>query len=112
MSHAASELGSLRPPQEGTAVPSGGREMAGESGVDGLQSSTETQAGPRSPAVHQHRLTAYCVLPGHFPRGAFQLVAQPPGGDCHLPVSLYFLLKGNCFTSLCSFLPDNHVNQS
>ena len=87
--------------------------MAGESGADGLQSSTETQAGPRSPAVHQHRLMAYCVLPRRFPRvGPSQPVAHPSQGERYLPLSLYFLLKGNCFTSLCSFLPDNHVNRS
>ena len=112
MSLTANGWGSLWLPQEGTAGPSGGRQSGGESGIDGLQTSTETQALPqelsRPPALPDSLL---CASPALSPRGAVSARSPPLSRQSYLPLLLYFLLEDNCFTLLCFFLPDNHVNQ-
>ena len=112
MSHTANGGGSLWLPQEAAAGPSGGRRRGGESGVDGLQTSTETQALPqelsRPPALPDSLL---CASPALSPCGAVSARSPPLSRRSHLPLLLYFLLEDDCFTLSCFFLPDNHVNQ-
>ena len=105
MSLTANGWGSLWLPQEGTAGPSGGRQRGGESGVDGLQTSTETQALPQELSRPPALLTAYCVLLLRFLHvGPFQPVVRPSQGKVTFLFYFIFywrIIALHCCVSFC-----------